>query len=1131
MKGKKRLNEKFKFRDTYVSKHQRSAILLINFLVLFFISISAFGQKVTLSENNAKMSDVLEKLRQQTQCDLVGELTLLQKTTAVTIKVSNMDIQKVLLELEKDQPLKFIFKNNTIIVQPKRRENEGKTKEVSQQGEEQDFYRLQGKVTDEKGKPIGGVNIQVLETGHALGYTLPNGTYTVFVKEDDFIRFSMMGYGSQHVEVKGRKQIHVRMNSTKTEIEETVVTGYTKTRREAFTGAATTITRKELEKFNSGNIFSLLQALDPSFKVDERVQAGSNPNALPEINIRGISSVGNHVVNTPLVILDGFEVPLAALYDLDVNRVESISILKDASSTSLYGSRGGNGVIVIETRLPKDGRFTITYDLRPASSIVDLSDYNLMNSAQKLEYEKLAGIYKATNMDDPNWAHMEQEIFNNLYNKRLQDVKSGVDTYWLKQPVRNTYSLGHSLRMEGGGEEVRYSLEGNFSDYKGVMKESGRTRGGAAFNLIYRIPNVITFRNVASYQYTKAYNSPYGEFSYYTLLNPYERIFDQNGKYIVRFGELGQHYTFGNLMFNPLYNAQLGHRNDSRAHFITNNLAIEWFASPNFLVRSRAMISRTIEDNDRYISPFNTQFIDQKDPMKKGSYTIGNTASSAFEGRLELQYSKQLQKHQINTSVIGEIRASNVTGNSYQLTGFIDDRFMTPQMALSYAENTLPRTKSDPVRELGVIGSFYYTYDNRYNFSLTGRADGASIYGPENRYSSFWSAGLSYNIHNEKWFRRDYINRLRLFANVGTNSSVSNFNAGMVNSGYEFISGLFYINQYATRHTSQGNSKLRWPDQKQYSYGTDISVFQDLLNLNANLYSRVTDRMISNITVAPSFGFPDNTYFANLGKVSNNGFEISANIRLMERESNQLSWFLTLGAVQNRSKLLEISNELRELNESLLGRDHNGNVIKPSTYFEEGKSLSIIRAVPSLGIDPATGREMFRTLNGDVTYTWNANDQVEVGNEEPLLYGNIGTSFNYKGFSLQVIGNYEFGGEKFNETLMNKIENNDIYVNADKRILEERWRKPGDISTFKSISDAKVTQISSRFIQREKYLRLSSININYNFGMKTLQHFKLQRLKLNFSMNDVLRLSNVAMERGISYPYAREYNLGVMIQF
>lgn len=1130
MKGKKRLNGSFKFRGSCVSKLRRYSMLFFNCFVLSFVSFSAFAQAVSLSESNAKMSVVLEKLRKQTQSDLVGELALLQRTTPVTIKVNNKDINEVLQELSKNQPIYFIFRNNTIIVQPKARERAGQRTIHATANQSQEAYPLRGIITDEQGKGIAGVNIQNVENGRSLGYSQANGTFLVEVTAQQALRISMVGYESQTIDVAGRREIRVALKSTKTEIEETVVTGYTSTRRENFTGAATTVTRKELEKFNTGNIFSLLQALDPSFKVDERVNAGSNPNAMPEINIRGVSSVGAYAVNAPLVILDGFEVGLSTLYDLDVNRVETISILKDASSTSLYGSRGGNGVIVIETRLPKDGKFTVTYDIRPSSSIVDLSDYNLMNAAEKLEYEQLAGIYKA-DASTPEWENMEQEFYDNLYNHRLKNVLSGVDTYWLKQPVRNTFSVGHSIRMEGGGNDVRYSLEGNYSDFKGVMKESGRTRGGASFNLIYRIPNVITFRNVASYQYTKAYNSPYGAFSTYTNLNPYERIFDDNGNYVIRFSELGPFYTFGDVLFNPLYNAQLGHKDENKTHYIANNISLEWFVNPNFTVRAKAAISRTIDNFDTYTSPFNTKFYNQTDPLKRGSYALGDSTRSAYEGRLELQYSKQLGKHQFNASGIGEMRSSNILGNSHMLTGYIDDRFMTPQMALSYQQNSLPESKSIPVRELGLIGNFYYTYDNRYNLSVTGRTDGASIYGPENRFASFWSTGLSYNIHNEKWFNTEYINRLRLFANVGTSSTVSNFNAGMVNSAFEFLSGIYYNNQYAALMVSQGNPAVRWPEQKQWSYGADFSLFQNLINLNLSYYNRVTNRMISSITVAPSFGFPKNSFFANLGKASNKGFEAMANIRMMERTEDQMSWYLTLGAVQNRSKLLSISNELRELNESLISTDANGNVIKPSTYYEEGQSLNIIRAVPSLGIDPATGKEMYRTLNGDVTYSWNANDQVVVGNREARLYGNLGTSFNYKGFSVQVIGNYSLGGDQFNETLMNKIENNNPYFNADKRILEERWRQPGDIAEYKSIADRTTTQISSRFIQRENYLRLSAINLNYNFGMKTLERLRLQRLKLNFSMNDALRLSNVAMERGISYPYAREYNLGVMIQF
>lgn len=1129
MKFKKHLNFKEGFRERssrwpYVAAAKGFCSLIFSLTVGVLLA-----QSVSLKETNATMATVLDKLSRQTQSDLVGDIALLKRTNPVSIDVQGKDIQVVLQELSKNQPINLIYRNNTIVVRPKQSSTHSNI--PSSSSDNQETYILRGQVNDEQGQPISGVNIQDMKSGRSLGRTQAQGQFSVEVSVNQELRVSIVGFESQVINVGKRREILVTMKATNTEIEETVVTGYTKARRENFTGAATTVTRKEIEKFNTGNIFSMLQALDPSFKVDERVNAGSNPNALPEINIRGISSVGEYAVNAPLVILDGFEVALSTLYDLDVNRVESISILKDASSTSLYGSRGGNGVIVIETRMPKDGKFTVTYDVKPTSSIVDLSDYNVMNAAEKLEYERLAGIYIA-NSTDPVWNYMQQEMYNNLYNARLRNVQSGVDTYWLKQPVRNTFSLGHSIRMEGGGNDVRYSLEGHYNDYKGVMKESGRTRGGASFNLIYRIPNVITFRNVASYQYTKAYNSPYGSFEQYTLLNPYERMKDDNGNYIVRFGELGQFYEFGEkMLFNPLYNAQQGHIDENKIHYISNNLSLEWFINANLILRGKAAISREMHNFDEYTSPFNTKFYNVTDPKLKGSYALGDSSKVAYEGRLELQYSKSFDKHQINAAAISEIRSSDITGNSHLLSGYIDDRFMTPQMALTYSPNSLPKSNSTPVRELGFIGNFYYTYDNKYNFSLTGRSDGASIYGKENRFASFWSTGLSYNVHNEPWFKNEYVNRLRLFANVGTNSTVSNFNAGMVSSAFNFLSGMFYNNQYAAVAVSQGNPNVRWPEQMQWSFGTDISLFNNLVTMNLSYYDRITNRMISKVTVAPSFGFPGGTYFANLGKASNKGFEAMANIRLLERSDTAILWYLNVGAVQNRSKLLSISNELRELNESLVSTDASGNVIKPSTYYEEGQSLTILRAIPSLGIDPANGREMYRALNGDVTYTWDARNQVVVGNKEADLYGNIGTSFNYRGLSVQVIGNYSIGGDIFNETLMNKIENNKPYVNGDKRILEERWREPGDIAKYKSISDQSTTQISNRFVQNESFLRLSAINVNYDFRSAVLERLKLQRLKLNFSMNDALRLSTVRMERGITYPYAREYNLGVMIQF
>lgn len=187
--------------------------------------------------------------------------------------------------------------------------------------------------------------------------------------------------------------------------------------------------------------------------------------------------------------------------------------------------------------------------------------------------------------------------------------------------------------------------------------------------------------------------------------------------------------------------------------------------------------------------------------------------------------------------------------------------------------------------------------------------------------------------------------------------------------------------------------------------------------------------------------------------------------------------------------------------------------------------------MPSLGIDPASGRELFLTRDGNVSYQWDANDQKVIGDEEVKLFGNITSTFNYKRLSVQVLANYSLGGDVYNQTLMDKIENNSPYANADKRVLQERWKQPGDNANYKSISDHSTTQVSSRFVQKENFLRLSSININYDIPHAIISKYNLQRLRVNFSTNDVFRYSTVRMERGIEYPYARTYNFGVMVQF
>ncbi len=1111
-----------------------TAILLI---VTFFSSYAkGLSQHITLTGKNLTLKQVFAAIEQQTGYVVLSNEKIFKNNDPVSVQVVKYPLNEFLDKVFTGRPLNYVILDQTIVVSEKKTTALPSTpvlKEIIPEAPApRPLLDITGKVTDEEGVPIEGASIMI--AGTQTGTTANSaGVFSINANPGQTLTISAVGFESRQMKItSATKLLSITLKKVEKSEEEVVInTGLVTRRKESFTGAVTVITRKNLEKFNNNNIFSILQSIDPAFKMDENVQNGSNPNSIPEINIRGISSVGAYAVNAPLVILDGFEVSLERLYDMDVNRIETIALLKDASATSLYGSRGGNGVIVIETRLPKSGKFTATYQASPSLTLVDLSDYNLMNAAQKLEYEKLAGIYIAPMGTDIPWSHFQQEVYDYVLAQHERNVLGGVNTYWLKQPVQSTTSVAHSLRLEGGNDQVRYSLEGNYNDFKGAMKQSGRVRNGASFNLIYRIPNKFTFRNIASYQNSKEYNSPYGSFSAYTRLNPYERIYDDNGQFIIRFGELGDKYSyqnFGPTLYNPLYDAGLPFRSENNTNTISNNSSIEWFLNRHFRLNAAGILSKTLSNSESFLSPYHTSFISIAEPNRKGLYGLNNGTTTQINANANLQYSNQLGKHQVVANVIGEVRSTKTETIAHSLTGFSDDRIISPSLAMQYAANSLPQINSRPVNSASAVFSSQYSYDLKYNVTFSTRWDASSLFGEYNRNKMFWTVGARYNMEREEWFKNDFINRLSLYGNIGT-SSVESFSSDMGLSTYELNGQSAYFRLNAANLISQGNPNVGWPVNQQTSVGIQLDLFKSRIRLDGSYYVRITNDMITPITVAPSMGFAGGRYVGNIGKVENKGFELKAEVNILNVK--EFTWSAFVGLTQTRSKLLEISDELAKLNESLVVKDASGRIVRPSVYYQKGESLSIIRAVPSLGIDPATGRELFLDSQGDVTYTWNALDQRVVGNREQDLFGNMGTTISYKGFGLTSIFRYSIGGDIYNQTLMDKIENNSPYYNADIRVLEERWKQPGDHAKYKAINDLTVTQVSSRFVQRENFIALSSLNMYYEFPKQFIGKYHLERLRAVFSANDVFRASTVRMERGIDYPYARTYNFGVTVQF
>ena len=985
------------------------------------------------------------------------------------------------------------------------------------------------RVIDEDGNPLPGV--AVLIEGTTIGVaTDMDGKYDLTCPEmkDIVLKFSYIGMKPKSVVVGNKTVVDVTLESDSQEMDEVVVTGLLNRRKSGFAGTTTVISKQELAKVSTGNIFTTISTLDAGFKIEENNLDGSNPNKLPDFTIRGKGSFQNGST-APIFILDGFEVTSQKVFDMDINRIESITLLKDASATILYGSRASNGVIVIETTAPKAGKLRVTYDFKPTIAIVDLTDYDLMNAREKLQYEKEAGLY--TQEITPGYEdndRREQGELDKAYYNRYKNIVEGVNTYWLSQPVKNAFSHAHSLFVEGGADNVRYGIDASYNQNKGVMKESGRDRFGLGFSLIYRIKDKITIKNYISYAHTHAYNSPYGSFSQYAKLNPYERIYNDNGELIPKLSD-------GDT--NPLYDALLPNRNFTKDQEFREQLSVDWFIRDGLRLKGQMAIVKGETSGEIYKSPFSAEFlkttynsesrVQEYLPIaERGYLSMTDGASFSYDGNVTLNYNTLVnEKHIIYAGVGLEVTQNDNNSHGFIMTGFPDDRYSDPAFAIQYKKETKPSSSESKSRAIGFFANGNYSYDDRYFADVSVRIDGSSKFGADKKYAPFWSAGAGWNVHNEKFFKHTKISMLKLRYSYGVTGN-QEFSAYQAKTMFQFNTDRLYNSGISAALMGYGNPDLEWQNQYQSNYGFDFGYAKDRIRLQFNYYQKKTEGMLTSVSVAPSLGLPSNTFTSNLGKIQNKGVEVNLNAVLIRDQGKDFEWSVMLQAAHNKNKIMEISTALKNINEK-----NNQDKTTPAAVYEEGESMSAIKAVPSLGIDPTTGQELFMKKDGTITYTWDATDKVICGDSEPKVFGNVGTNLYWKGWNLNMVFKYDLGADYYNSTLAERVEGANPRYNADRRVLNNRWKEPGQHALYKNIKEYTTTYISSRFVQKENTLQLTSLSLSYDLNREWIRKFGLNTMRLSFYMNDVFRASTVKNERGLDYPFQRSFVFGLNIGF
>ena len=941
--------------DDFPHRGRWSQILLrmkLTFVLVFCMLVQTFAavnaQTVTLKKQNASLEEIIWELKEQTKFVFLYSSADVATVKGIDIDMQNSQIDAILKKCLEGTDLQFVKENNAIII----RQANGKTAVPQVQSR-----KITGKVIDEDGNPLPGV--AVLIEGTTIGVaTDMDGKYDLTCPEmkDIVLKFSYIGMKPKSVVVGNKTVVDVTLESDSQEMDEVVVTGLLNRRKSGFAGTTTVISKQELAKVSTGNIFTTISTLDAGFKIEENNLDGSNPNKLPDFTIRGKGSFQNGST-APIFILDGFEVTSQKVFDMDINRIESITLLKDASATILYGSRASNGVIVIETTAPKAGKLRVTYDFKPTIAIVDLTDYDLMNAREKLQYEKEAGLY--TQEITPGYEdndRREQGELDKAYYNRYKNIVEGVNTYWLSQPVKNAFSHAHSLFVEGGADNVRYGIDASYNQNKGVMKESGRDRFGLGFSLIYRIKDKITIKNYISYAHTHAYNSPYGSFSQYAKLNPYERIYNDNGELIPKLSD-------GDT--NPLYDALLPNRNFTKDQEFREQLSVDWFIRDGLRLKGQMAIVKGETSGEIYKSPFSAEFlkttynsesrVQEYLPIaERGYLSMTDGASFSYDGNVTLNYNTLVnEKHIIYAGVGLEVTQNDNNSHGFIMTGFPDDRYSDPAFAIQYKKETKPSSSESKSRAIGFFANGNYSYDDRYFADVSVRIDGSSKFGADKKYAPFWSAGAGWNVHNEKFFKHTKISMLKLRYSYGVTGN-QEFSAYQAKTMFQFNTDRLYNSGISAALMGYGNPDLEWQNQYQSNYGFDFGYAKDRIRLQFNYYQKKTEGMLTSVSVAPSLGLPSNTFTSNLGKIQNKGVEVNLNAVLIRDQGKDFEWSVMLQAAHNKNKIMEISTALKNINEK-----NNQDKTTPAAVYEEGESMSAIKAVPSLGIDPTTGQELF----------------------------------------------------------------------------------------------------------------------------------------------------------------------------
>ena len=968
---------------------------------------------------------------------------------------------------------------------------------------------VQGVVKDQTGETVIGAS--VMEKGTTNGtITGIDGDFSLNMSPNGTLVVSFVGYKTQEVQVKGQKQLQVVLSEDAEMLDEVVVIGYGTMKKSDLTGAVSSIGNKDIKDSPVSNLGQAIQGKISGVQIVDAGKPGDNVS----IKIRGLGSINNC---DPLVVIDGVPTDLG-LSSLNMADVERLDVLKDASATAIYGSRGANGVVMITTKRGTEGKgklaVSANYSFQNATNVP-----SLLNAAQYAELSNDMMVNSGRN-PNPEWANPSE---------------LGAGTDWMDELLRTGVMQNYTVSYSGGNEKSHYYVSGGFLDQSGIVKSVNYRRFTFQSNSDAQVLKWLKFSNNITFSADTKKSGSYNIGDALKAL-PIYPVKNEDGSWS---GPDGNSEWYGSTR-NPIGPTELNKSQTDGYNFLANLTAELTFTK---WLKFKSTFG--YDAKFWFIDNFTPKYNWKPTPTEETSrYKSDNKSFTYLWDNYFLFDHTFAEKHRVGL----------MAGMSAQWN---TNDYLNAQKNVFMFDNVHEMDNGEEMYAIGgnetewallsYMARVNYSYEDRYLLTATIRRDGSSRFGKKHRWGTFPSVSVAWRASQEKWFpKNDYINDLKVRAGygvTGSQASVGNYSylASYNTSVYPF--GISSGNQTALVSSTLANPYIHWEEVAQPNIGFDASLFNSRVMFSFDAYLKETRDMLVKASIPITSGFEDTTTtYTNAGKVRNQGIEMSLHTINL---TGELGWETNLTATYNKNKIKDLNSDvpyyINQINNSyvtMLAKDYPINVFYgyvTDGIFQNQSEVNTHAVQP--GAEPGDIR--FRDLNNDGVI--NDSDRTVIGNPNPSWLFSMNNSLSYKGFELSVFLQGIAGNKIYNA---NNIDNTGMAAayNQTTDVLK-RWQGEGTSNSMPRAvfgDPNQNTRVSDRFVENGSYLRLKNITLSYTFPKQWLQKAQIENARLSLSCENVATITGYSgfdPEVGINgidqnrYPISRTFSLGLNFNF